>query len=124
MDPAIDPSERPCPACYAGKPAIANRGPFGIGRANTIRAWLSMWSLETSKCSGPEQLAKLDVPALVVQSNADTGVFPSDARQIFEAIGASDKTLEFLPGAHYFEDSEDNRQRVAELMVSWMKKRS
>ncbi len=47
MDPAIDPSERPCPGCYAGDPARANRGPFGIGRANTLRAWLSMWSLET-----------------------------------------------------------------------------
>ena len=122
MDPAIDPSDRPCPGCYAGKPALANRAPFGIGRASTLRAWLSMWSLETSKCSGPEQLAKLDVPALVVQSMSDTGVFPSDARQIFEAIGSADKTLEFLPGAHYFEDSAEHRHRVADLMAGWIKK--
>jgi pimeloyl-ACP methyl ester carboxylesterase len=124
MDPAIDPSDRPCPACYAGKPSVANRGPFGIGRANTLRAWLSMWSLETSNCSGADQLAKLDVPALVVQSTADTGVFPSDARQIFDAIGSSDKSLEFLPGAHYFEDSDQNRNRMADTLVDWIKKRS
>jgi pimeloyl-ACP methyl ester carboxylesterase len=120
MDPAIDPSERICPGCYAGLPPLANRNPLGIGRANTLRAWLSMWSLETSHCRGEEQLAKLDLPSLVIQSMGDTGVFPSDARQIFEALAATDKTLEFLPGAHYFEDSDAHRQRVADLMSGWI----
>lgn len=120
MDPAIDPSDRPCPGCYAGPPAIANRSPFGIGRACTLRAWLSMWSLETSNCSGPPQLAKLTLPALVVQSMADMGVFPSDARAIFAALAAPDKTLEFVPGAHYFEDSEKNRTHAIDLMSGWI----
>jgi pimeloyl-ACP methyl ester carboxylesterase len=120
MDPAIDPSERPCPGCYAGSPPLANRSPFGIGRACTLRAWLSMWSLETSKCSGPAQLAKLDVPSLVLQSMADMGVFPSDARAIFGALGARDKTLEFVPGAHYLEDSEKHRTHAVDLMTGWI----
>jgi pimeloyl-ACP methyl ester carboxylesterase len=120
MDPAIDPSERPCPGCYAGPPAIANRSPFGIGRTCSLRAWLSMWSLETSKCSGAAQLAKLKLPALVVQSMADMGVFPSDARAIFTALASPDKTLEFLPGAHYFEDSQKHRDRAADLMAAWV----
>lgn len=124
MDATIEPSERPTPACYAGHPAQANRGPFGIGRANTLRAWLSMWSLETSKCSGPPQLAKIKEPSLVVQSNGDMGVFASDAQQIFAAVGAQDKTLKFLPGAHYFEDSEAHRTAAAELIASWIKKRA
>lgn len=120
MDRALDPSDRPCPACYAGAPAFANRGPVGIGRANTLRTWLSMWSLETSLCRGEPHLAKLALPALVVQSLGDTGVFPSDARRIFEAIGGADKMLEFLPGAHYFEDSADNRARAADLIAAWI----
>ncbi len=123
MDPAIDPSERPCPGCYAGDPARANRGPFGIGRANTLRAWLSMWSLETSQCQGPPHLKKFTLPSLVVQSMGDMGVFPSDAHAIHDAIGSSDKSLEFVPGAHYFEDSEKNREAVADLMTAWIKKR-
>lgn len=122
MDPAIEPTDRPCPGCYAGHPATANKLPFGIGRANTLRAWLSMWSLETSQCQGPPQLAKLTVPALVVQSMADMGVFPSDARKIFESIAAHDKTLEFLPGAHYFEDSEKSRTNAIDLMAAWISK--
>ena len=67
MDPAIDPSDRKPRWCYRGDPAVANRTP-GIGRANMLRSWLSMWSLETSKCQGPEQLAKFAIPALVIQS--------------------------------------------------------
>jgi pimeloyl-ACP methyl ester carboxylesterase len=118
MDPAIDPSDRPCPGCYAGKPELANRAPLGLGRANTLRTWLSMWSLETSKCQGAEQLAKLAVPALVVQSLGDMGVFPSDARAVFEAIASTDKTLELPPGAHYFEDG--GRDGVADLMADWI----
>lgn len=120
MDPTLDPSDRPCPGCYAGLPAIANRNPLVIGRANTIRTWLSMWSLETSKCQGTKQLARLEIPALVVQSMGDMGVFPSDARAIFDAVASADKRIEFAPGAHYFEDSAAHRDHAAALMLDWI----
>jgi len=119
MDGAIDPSLRPTPGCYAGHPAQANRRP-GIGRANSLRTWLSMWSLETSNCQGESQLARVDLPALVVQSTADMGVFPSDAHAVHAAIASPDKRLEFVPGAHYFEDAEGSRQGVVDLMVDWI----
>jgi acetyl esterase/lipase len=124
MDPAIDPSDRPCPGCYAGAPAFANRGPFGIGRASTLRAWLSMWSLETSHCRAEPHLAKFALPALVVQSMGDMGVFPSDAKRIFDALASTDKALEFLPGAHYFEDNPTHRERAADLIAAWISARS
>ena len=120
MDPAIDPSDRPCPGCYRGNPAQANKTP-GIGRSNTLKTWLSMWSLETSKCLGAEHLAKFTQPSLVLQSTGDMGVFPSDAHQIFNNIGSKDKTLEFLPGGHYFEETMAHRDRAADLMVDWIK---
>jgi pimeloyl-ACP methyl ester carboxylesterase len=123
MDSAIDPSDRKSPWCYRGDPAAANRGP-GLGRVNNLTTWLSMWSLETSKCQGGAQLAKFDTPALVVLATGDAGVFPSDARQIFEAIASADKQLEFLPGAHYFEDSPAHRHRVADLICAWVASRS
>ena len=122
MDPGIDPSDRPTPGCYRGHPAQANKTP-GIGRANSLRTWLSMWSLETSKCQGEMHLSKFDLPSLVVQSTADMGVFPSDARSIFVAIASQDKTLQLVPGAHYFEDSEANRRNVADLMIDWLRAR-
>lgn len=123
MDPTIDPSDRAPRQCYRGDPAIANRSP-SIGRANTLRTWLSMWSLETSKCQGEPHLRKFDTPSLVIQSLADTGVFPSDARGIFDVIGSADKQLRMVPGAHYFEDDEAGREAVADLMAGWIGERA
>jgi hypothetical protein len=62
------------------------------------------------------------VPSLVVQSTADRGVFPSDARAIVEALGAADKGLELVPGEHYFEDG--GRPEVADLVAAWIEARS
>lgn len=120
MDSRIDPSDRITPLCYAGHPAQANKFP-SIGRANTLRTWLSMWSLETSKCQGEPHLRKFDTPALVVQSLADTGVFPSDARAIHDFIGSADRTLRLIPGAHYLEDSRAVRDAAIDLMSDWIR---
>ena len=124
MDPALDPSDRTPRSCYAGDPARANRSTLGIGRANTLRTWLSMWSLRTSHCRGAPHLARIEVPALVIQSLGDTGVFPSDARAIHDALGSRDKTLEMVPGAHYFEEGEARRGEVAEQIAAWVRARS
>jgi hypothetical protein len=115
-DLTLDPSDRQ-PGCYLGDPRRANYGPLGIGRTNTLRSWLSMWSLEESQCVGAPHLARIDVPALVVQSKADRGVFPSDAHAIHDALGSSDKTLELVAGEHYFEDG--GRDDVADLIADW-----
>jgi pimeloyl-ACP methyl ester carboxylesterase len=123
VDPAIDPSDRKPNRCYRGEPALANRSP-SIGRANMLKSWLSMWSLETSRCQGEPHLRKFDTPALVVQGLADTGVFPSDARKIHDFIGSADKRLELVKGAHYFEDSPQERIAVADLMADWIRSRS
>jgi pimeloyl-ACP methyl ester carboxylesterase len=124
MDAMIDPSDRRSPLCYRGDPAEANRGPNGLGRANTLKTWLSMWSLETSRCQGGEQLARITDPALVVLGTADTGVFPSDAHMIHDALASTDKTLEFVPGAHYFEESVACRHHVADVMRAWIDARA
>ncbi len=116
-DLTIDPSDRQ-PGCYAGDPRGANYGPFAIGGTSTLRSWLSMWSLETSQCQGAPHLANITVPALVVQSLADRGVFPSDARAIHAALAATDKTLELVPGEHYFETG--GRDEVADLVAAWI----
>jgi esterase/lipase len=88
---------------------------------STLRTWLSMWSLEESQCRGAPHLARIDVPALVVQSLADTGVFPSDAHAIHDALGSRDKTLELIAGDHYLEDP-GARDTVADLIAAWVQR--
>ena len=81
-----------------------------------------MWSLQTSQCRGAPHLGRITVPSLVVQSLADRGVFPSDARAIHDALAAPDKTLELLPGEHYFEDT--GPAAVADLVTDWIRSRA
>lgn len=120
LDTALDPSERPSGRCLAGDPGWANRSPFGIAALCTLRTWLNLWSLRRSQCRGAQHLARVDLPALVLQSTADVGVFPSDARAIFEALGATDKHLEWVEGAHYLESPEHARDEVADRLASWV----
>lgn len=124
VDPSIDPSERPTPACYRGDPRAANAGVTGIGTVNTLRSWLSMWSLETSQCRSESHLGALTMPALVVQATADSGVFPSDAAQIHAGIAATDKERIDLPGDHYFRDPPGARHTVADVVGEWVAKRA
>jgi hypothetical protein len=82
-----------------------------------------MWSLETSRCQGRPHLEKFDTPSLVVQGMSDTGVFPKDARDIHGFIASRDKSLELIPGAHYFEDSRDHRHAMVSLVCDWARRR-
>ncbi len=120
LDAAIDPSERPGGRCYAGDPRGANFGVFGIGLCNTLHTWLSMWSLERSDCRGAPHFRKIALPSLVIQSLADTGVFPSDARAIHAELGASDKHLELIKGDHYLTEPASARGDVADLIRDWL----
>ncbi len=124
VDPTLDPSDRPTPACYLGDPARANRGVFGIGIMSTLRTWLSMWSLDDSRCGGAEHLAQIALPALVVQPTMDVGVFPSDAAGIADALASSDKRLEYLAGDHYFREPTGARDALADLAAEWVSARA
>ena len=120
LDAELDPSDRPVGQCYAGDPKTANYSPRGIGLTSTCRTWLSMWSLKESQCRGAPHLGRIQVPALVIQSMADTGVFPSDAQAIFDALAAEDKTLEFMAGDHYLTEPTNARDEVADRISGWL----
>ena len=120
MDPTIDPNARKPKWCYAGDPKSANFSPRGIGLTNTIRTWLSMWSLRESYCSGIPHLKQIEVPALVIQSDADTGVFPSDLKLIHDSLGSKDKEMHMIAGDHYLLKPADARPKVADLIAQWL----
>jgi esterase/lipase len=59
------------------------------------------------------------VPALVVQSTADQGVFLSDAMAIFDDLGSADKQFELVRGRHYFEDDDAALTDAVDLIAAW-----
>ena len=117
MDPSIDPSDRPSPACFHGDPKKANNGVGLLARANTLETWLSMWSLEDSKSRFELLGADFSLPTLVIQSLADVGVFPSMAQNIYDMVGSKNKEIQLIPGAHFFEDGQENLDAAADLMA-------
>ena len=40
-----------------------------------------------------------------------------------DGLAAPDKSLEMVPGAHYFEDTPGSREAVADLMAGWIESR-
>ena len=119
LDLAMDASQREV-GCYAGDPATANRGSFGLASSCTLRSWLAMWSLSDSDCRAEPHLAAITQPGLVVQSDADQGCYLSDARTIYAALGSEDKTLEVLKGDHYFLSPPGMGGTVADLVATWV----
>jgi pimeloyl-ACP methyl ester carboxylesterase len=119
IDPSIEPSDRRPNWCYLGEPVKANYGVFGVGTVSTLRTWLSMWSLRTSQCIAAPHLARITVPSLVVHATADACVYDSDARKIFDAVAAPDKTLEFIKADHYLLEPAGARDQAADLIANW-----
>lgn len=122
VDPTLEPTNRRPNSCYAGKPVRANRSPQGIAAACTLRNWLGMWSMRVAQTRAEPHLNRIDCPALVINAEADTGVFPSDAQRIYDALAGSDKTRAAIDTDHYF-TSPGARAAQADTIADWIGKR-
>lgn len=122
VDPALEPTKRPPNMCYAGVPMQANRSARGIAAACTLRNWIGMWSLRHAQTRAEPHLNRITCPALVINADQDTGVFPSDAQHIFEALASSDKTQSSIDTDHYF-TTPGARSEQADTIAKWIVKR-
>jgi pimeloyl-ACP methyl ester carboxylesterase len=122
VDPAIEPTRRQPNQCYAGVPAKANRSTHGIAAACTLRNWIGMWSLRHAQTRAEPHLARIDCPALVINAEQDTGVFPSDAKRIYDALASNDKQMCAIDSDHYF-TTPGARSEQADTIARWITKR-
>jgi hypothetical protein len=122
VDATIEPTHRQPNMCYAGLPVKANRSAHGIAAACTLRGWLAMWSLRTAQTRAEPHLARITSPALVINAEADTGVFPSDAQRIHDALASSDKSQYSINTDHYF-TTPGARSEQADTIAKWIAKR-
>lgn len=122
VDPTLEPTRRPPNMCYAGPPVKANRSAYGIAAACTLRNWIGMWSLRHAQTRAEPHLALIDCPALVINAGQDTGVYPSDAQRIHDALGSTDKALLSIDTDHYF-TTPGARSEQADTIAKWIAKR-
>lgn len=122
VDPTLEPTKRPANMCYAGVPERANRSAHGIAAACTLRSWLGMWSLRHAQTRAEPHLARITCPALVINADQDTGVYPSDAKRIFDALAGPDKSQTSIDTDHYF-TTPGARTEQADIIARWIAKR-
>jgi pimeloyl-ACP methyl ester carboxylesterase len=122
VDPTVEPTKRQPNMCYAGPPVKANRSAYGIAAACTLRNWIGMWSLRHAQTRAEPHLALIDCPALVINAEQDTGVYPSDAQRIHDALASPDKARLSIDTDHYF-TTPGARSEQADTIAKWIAKR-
>ncbi len=132
LDPTIEPSKRPLGSIFSpGDPILGNYGPGGLARTMTPRAWLSTWSGLSSQADLPDTIAHITIPTLIVYSDGDCDIFPSEQRELMERSRAKDKTYVELPWADHYLHAvgeegaklADPRERLIDLIVPWIEER-
>ena len=123
LDPSIDADDRPIGSVFAfPDPLDANYGYFGLGRTMTARGWLSTWSGLSSRAAVADTIPAVTVPTLVVHPTGDTEIRRHQARAIFDAAGAADKTFAEIKGAEHY--LPGRRREAIDLVIDWLRTRA
>jgi pimeloyl-ACP methyl ester carboxylesterase len=101
VDLSIDANDRPYGSLFGRRPDLTNYGLTGFARLCTPESWLSTWSANTSNAAFLNSAPRVKVPSLLIELTGDQACFPDDARQMFSALGAEDKTHVRVRGRHF-----------------------
>lgn len=127
LDLSLDPSDRPYGSIHGRRPDLINFGVVGFGRLTTADAWLSTWSGLSSNARFLTCAPEVRIPTLFIEYTGDQATFPSVARGMFEAIGASDKIHERIFGTHFggspSPDGPPGGALSGKAIVSWLDER-
>ena len=127
LDLSIDPSDRPYGSIHGRRPDLINFGITGFGRLTTADAWLSTWSGLSSNAGFVTCAPEVTIPTLFIEYTGDQATFPSVALEMFNAIGAADKTHERIIGTHFGgspnPDGPPGGALSGETIVNWLRKR-
>ena len=120
LDLGLDHNDR-APGTLWGEPWNANFQPATLGHLTTLRAWLSQWSRARSHGHGPDLLASVAAPTLVVYGTADQSCFPSHARELYDAVRHEDKQLSPIAGGrHYLSGQPAQIGELVSVLDAWI----
>ncbi|MTD54937.1 alpha/beta hydrolase family protein [Amycolatopsis pithecellobii] len=124
VDLSIDSNDRPYGSLFGRTPHRANYRLPGFARVTTPEAWLSTWSATTSRANLLRNAPGVTSPTLLVELTGDQACFPSDAKAVHDAFGATDKTHVRVPGLHFGQPlrrgETSGMARAAEQIGDWL----
>ena len=125
FDPSIDPSDRAYGTLWGRDPRASNYGAVGFARNCTPEAWLSTWSGLSSNAALANTVPSIQQPTLLIEYTGDVSTFPNDIREIFAAIGASQKSHLRVRGDHHgralAKDEELGRNIAGAKARDWLR---
>ncbi|GHE11669.1 alpha/beta hydrolase [Klenkia taihuensis] len=101
VDLSLDPNERPYGSLFGRRPDLTDYGLVGFGRFSTADAWMSTWSVTTSRADFLRCAPSVTVPTLLVELSGDQACFPSDVAAMTARLGAADLTTRRVRGTHF-----------------------
>jgi pimeloyl-ACP methyl ester carboxylesterase len=123
LDATIDPSDRPIGVSLWGPPQVANYLPAGIGRNNSVRAWLNQWSIDHSLGHACRWLPTVGVPVLVEYGTADVTVLPHMGEQMHAAADGGGELIAIKGAGHYYEGTPELLDEALDAMADWITRR-
>ena len=127
FDLALDPSDRAYGTLWGANPIASNYGSVGFARMCTAESWLSNWSGLSSNATMEKCAPSLTVPTLMIEYTGDNSVFPVEAHQIFDWIGAKDKVRHRVHGNHHGQairkDLPNGQHETGRLIREWLANR-
>ncbi|WP_021591360.1 hypothetical protein [Actinomadura welshii] len=127
VDLSLDRNERPYGSLFGNRPDLTNYGLIGFARLTTPDAWMSTWSATTSRANFVRNAPGVRSPALLIEFTGDQACFPSDAREMYDALGSLDKQHVKVPGRHFGQPIREGEptgiELSAERIVRWMQER-
>ncbi len=125
FDLSIDPSDRAYGTLWSKDPRASNYGAVGFARNCTPEAWLSTWSGLSSNAALAKTAPSIQQPTLLVEYTGDVSTFPSVAKEIFGAIGSSQKSHVRVRGDHHgraLTDGEElGRTLAGRKIAEWLR---
>jgi hypothetical protein len=125
FDLSLDPSDRKYGTLWGADPRASNYGAVGFARNCTPEAWLSTWSGLSSNAALAKTAPSITQRTLLVEYTGDVSTFPSVAKQIFDAIGATEKSHIRIRGDHHgralSKDEEPGRNIAGRAIRDWLR---
>jgi hypothetical protein len=127
FDLSLDPSDRAYGSLWGKDPFTSNLGSVGFARMCSPESWLSTWSGLSSNATLARTASGITQPTLLVEYTGDPACFPSVIREIYFAIGSSDKRHERVRGDHHgralIADEEPGRYIAGRLLQAWLREK-
>lgn len=125
FDLSLDPSDRKYGTLWGKDPRMSNYGAVGFARNCTPEAWLSTWSGLSSNAALAKTAPSIVQRTLLVEYTGDVSTFPSVAKEIFDAIGAKEKSHIRIRGDHHgrvlSKNEELGRNIAGRAICNWLR---